>query len=140
MIPNDLNTKEEISKKLNDLKEKIKKKVKFRVTCLHPVYTNGGCRLCGGMRICAHGHPMTIEEMNRNLVAPKKPYIWIKYCKYCYNEKTIGVLDEDIFLLNEQFGIFIKIPNEEQAYYDIEIRDLNKAYQLLNFFEKLHQE
>lgn len=90
----------------------------FRVSCLEPVLDGGNSPLiaervipAGGEEklfshttLCAHGHGMTLKEMNENLLKRGLPYIKIGYCKYCYNHNTIGVLDEGDKAISKLFG------------------------------------
>ncbi|MBU4501312.1 MAG: hypothetical protein KKA79_01875 [Nanoarchaeota archaeon] len=88
---------------------------KFRVCCLQP-YMDGAIPLGPPERLCGHGHGMTVVEMNENLIWKGKPYIRIGYCKYCYHEDTIGVLDDTPQLL----GWAILSPDDENPNFRFE--------------------
>jgi hypothetical protein len=93
--------------------------MKFRVCCLHPNEFEG-TRQLEATRICGHGHGLTIKEMNKNLLKKGSPYIRIDYCKYCYKENTLGVLDETSNSLRK-LGFIINYPHEtESGLYEIE--------------------
>lgn len=82
---------------LKRMRKKEIEKARFRVCCIHPVVDiqGGAIKLQSTMhRLCGYGHGMTIKEMNKNLIWKGQPYIRIPYCKYCYNENTIGVFDD----------------------------------------------
>lgn len=101
----------------------------FRVSCLEPVLDGGNSpliaervipaggeeRLYSHTTLCAHGHGMTLKEMNKNLLKKGLPYIKIDYCKYCYNHNTIGVLDEGDRGISKVFGGVILGPRETES-------------------------
>ena len=102
-------TKKKRGKRMS--KEEIEE-TRFRVCCIHPVLDieGGAIALQSIMnRLCGHGHGMTVKEMNENLIWEGQPYIRIPYCKYCYNENTIGVFDDTPQIL----GWVIHSPNKE---------------------------
>ena len=95
-------------KSKNVSSEKIKE-TKFRVSCMHP-YLEGAIQLQSQVQhVCAHGTGMTVDEINENLIWPGRPYIRINYCKSCYTDNTVGVLDDNPRIL----GWIIIEPDKE---------------------------
>lgn len=94
-------------------------KIEWRVGCLHPHFGPGSPTLRGGAHLCDYGTPMTIKEMNKNLIWPWKPYIRIPYCEYCYNENTVGVFDEDPLVVRRIYNAIMVEPDEENPQYTI---------------------
>jgi len=104
---------------LNTLRERALGEIKWRVGCLHPIFEPSSSTLYGGAHLCDHGSPMTVKEMNQNLIWPRKPYIRITYCKYCYNEDTVGVFDENPLALRRFYNAVMIEPDEENPQYTI---------------------
>ena len=101
---------------MKPMNEKEIRETRFRVTCLNP-HMDGALRLDSSFeKLCGHGHGMTLEEMNQNLIWEGKPYIRIRYCKYCYGEDTVGILDDTPQLL----GWAILPPNSENPAFRLE--------------------
>ena len=75
----------------------------FRVTCLG--YSQNSLSYCG------HGTGMTVEEMNLNLRKKGRSEIIIPYCKYCYQERTPGFLDDNPIIL----GLLLWFPEEHPS-------------------------
>ena len=94
--------------------------IQWRVGCLHPIFEPRSQTLYGGAQLCDHGTPMTVKEMNQNLIWPGKPYIRIPYCKYCYNDDTVGVFDENPLALRHFYNAIMIEPDEENPQYYIE--------------------